>query len=339
MALKNHTDIRRSGQYNQAHQLGEQMLQLAQSQPDQPLSILAHFAIGNTSFLLGEIDQALQHFDQVASLYDPSTHGTLAILFGQDPAVTALSWKSVALWLTGRPDQAVQTIQAALELARYRDHPFTLAYALYCATWLYQMRREIEPLQTYSQELIPLAQAHGFPFWLSVGLIQQAWAIAQSGKITESIAQLEQGITLWRNIGAHIGEPYYLSILAEVYGTAGRPQQGLQVLAEARAIMDQNGEAWEGALLDLAEGELYTLQTPPDHNQAQACFQHALETSQRKGMKALALRAALHLNQHWRELGENDQAEKVLASIYHDFTEGFDTLDLVTARQVVEPVQ
>lgn len=327
------------GQYADARQLGEQMLALAQSQPDQPLSIQAHFAIGNTSFLLGEINQSLQHFDQVASLYDPAVHNTLAILFGQDPAVTALSWKSVALWLTGQPDQAVQTIQAALDLARHRDHPFTLAYALYCATWLYQMRREIEPLQAYSQELIPLAQAHGFPFWLSVGLIQQAWAIAQSSRIEEAIAQLEQGLTLWRNIGAHIGEPYYLSVLAEVYGKAGRSQEGLQVLAEARSIMGQNSEAWEEALIDLTEGELYLLQTPPDHHQAQACFQHALEIAQGKGMKALALRAALHLNQLWRGLGKNDQTDKVLAPIYHEFTEGFDTIDLVTARQVVEPVQ
>jgi predicted ATPase len=325
------------GQYNHARQLGDQMLQLAQSQPDQHLSILAHFAIGNTSFLLGDLDRSLHHFEQVASLYDPTVHNTLAILYGQDPAVTALSWKSVAHWLLGHPDTAVETIQAALDLAHQRKHPFTLAYALYCATWLYQMCRDIEPLQTYAQELIPLAQSHGFPFWLSVGLIQQAWAVAQSGKISEAIAQLEQGINLWRNIGAHIGEPYYLSILAEVYGAAGRIPDGLQVLVEAREIMAQNGESWEEALLDLAEGELHLLQAEPDHDQAQACFQHAMQVAQKKDMKALVLRAALRLNHLYRYQGKSSLAEKVLAPIYNDFTEGFETADLVTARLAFEP--
>jgi predicted ATPase len=324
------------GQYTDALKLGEDLYQMAESQQDETMSILAHFALGNTHFLLGHLEKSVDHFSRVEETYEPAAHGSLATRYGQDPAVTALSWKSIAEWLLGYPDRALETIQAALTLARQIEHPFSLAYALYCATWLHQLRREAEPLEAYAQELIPLAQAHGFPFWLAVGLIQQAWAIAERGQYSEAITQLDHAITLWRSIGAGIGEPYYLSILAEIHGANGQSGKGLALLDEARSIMERSGERWEKSLLCLVEGEIYRRQSPADMARVETSYQEALRLAQEQGSNTLALQAAQRLSILWEEQGKAEQASEMLAEIYNCFNEGFDTPERKEARGALE---
>ena len=51
--------------------------------------------------------------------------------------------------------------------------------------------------------------------------------------------------------------------------------------------------------------------------------------------KSLELRAAVDLCTICRRRGKIDQAEGELAEVYAWFTEGFDTLDLTSARRVL----
>jgi predicted ATPase len=280
------------GQYKDAMNLAQNLLQLAESAAAQDLMILAHFAVGNTLFMLGRLDESIEHLAWVQDHYEFSKHGSLSIFYGQDPAVTALSWKSCAEWLLGYPDLAVETSQAAIQLARKLDHAFSLAYSLYCATWLYQLLREVDPLQTYARELIPLSKERGFPFWLSTGLIQQGWAIAQENKYEDAITQMNEAIGLWKNIGAGIGEPYYLSLMAEVLGVKGQVQDGFDLILNARQLMTDRDERWVEPILDLVEGELYLIANPENVAQAESVFLHALETARDRKMNSLVLRAA-----------------------------------------------
>ena len=52
--------------------------------------------------------------------------------------------------------------------------------------------------------------------------------------------------------------------------------------------------------------------------------------------KALELRAAMSLSRLWQQQGKQPEAHDLLASIYHWFTEGFDTADLQEAQALLE---
>jgi len=52
---------------------------------------------------------------------------------------------------------------------------------------------------------------------------------------------------------------YHLACLAEAYGKAGRPEEGLSILTEAQAVGHKNGECYDEAELYRLKGEL-TLQ-------------------------------------------------------------------------------
>jgi len=50
----------------------------------------------------------------------------------------------------------------------------------------------------------------------------------------------------------------------------------------------------------------------------------------------LELRAATSLARLWQQQGKHDEARQVLGDIYSWFTEGFDTLDLKDAKELLD---
>jgi predicted ATPase len=112
------------GKFQKSHELGEQLLSLAQSVQDPALLLEAHVALGYTLHFLGEFIPAREHWEQGVALYDPQQHRALAVLYGgADPGVYCLSGAALALWSLGYPAQALKRSQEALILARELSHP------------------------------------------------------------------------------------------------------------------------------------------------------------------------------------------------------------------------
>jgi predicted ATPase len=66
------------------------------------------------------------------------------------------------------------------------------------------------------------------------------------------------------------------------------------------------------------------------------CLTEALAVAQSQSALALELRLTIDLARLLIEGGQRDQARRDLALIYGRFTEGFETADLRSARQLIE---
>ncbi|NIV39603.1 MAG: hypothetical protein GWN58_62400, partial [Anaerolineae bacterium] len=72
--------------------------------------------------------------------------------------------------------------------------------------------------------------------------MQRGRVLAEQGRregIEEGIAQLRQGLAAWETTGTRYRRPTFLAWLAEAYGKAGRAEEGLSVLAEALAQVEE----------------------------------------------------------------------------------------------------
>jgi predicted ATPase len=128
-------------------------------------------------------------------------------------------------------------------------------------------------------------------------------------------------------------------MLTEAHAAAGQAEAGLDVLAEALALVDRTEERyWEAELYRL-KGELLLQQIVPDAPQAEACFQQALAIARCQQAKAWELRTAISLSRLWQQQGRRDEARALLAPVYHWFTEGFDTADLQDAKTLLEELE
>src|SRR4029453_5101542 len=162
--------------------------------------------------------------------------------------------------------------------------------------------------------------------------------LTEQGQVEEGIAHMRQGMVAWQATGAEADHPYYLALLAEVYGKAGRAEEGLHVLAEALAVMDTIGERYYAVELYRLKGALLLAQTAPGPQwlEAEKHFRQALAIARHQQAKSLELRAAMSLSRLWHQQGRHTDAYDLLASIYGWFTEGFDTTDLQEAKALLE---
>ena len=164
-----------------------------------------------------------------------------------------------------------------------------------------------------------------------------------------------------------MNRPYYVACLAEAYEQGEQAEEGLNMLAEALARMDNTEEREYEAELYRLKGQL-TLQahtslnqvsdkskpsqsksedpqhaapsiqdlTPSTQAEAEACFHKAIEIARKQQAKSLELRAAMSLARLWQRQGKRQQAYELLTPVYNWFTEGFDTKDLQEAKALLE---
>jgi predicted ATPase len=124
-------------------------------------------------------------------------------------------------------------------------------------------------------------------------------------------------------------------MLAEVCDHLDHTEDGLQALAEAHTLVEQQEERyWEAEICRL-RGVLLLRQPGTPQAEAEACFQQALDVARRQEAKSLELRAAMSLSRLWQQQGKRQEAYDLLTPIYHWFTEGFDTADLQDARALL----
>jgi predicted ATPase len=164
----------------------------------------------------------------------------------------------------------------------------------------------------------------------------RGWALAMQGQGEEGLTQVHQGITAWRATGAVLHVPYLCTMLAEICDHLGHTADGLQALAEAHTLVEQQEERYWEAEVSRLRGVLLLRQPGTPQAEAEAWLQRALDVVRRQEAKSLELRAAMSLARLWQQQGKRTKAYELLTPIYTGFTEGFDTADLQEAKTLLE---
>ena len=319
-----------------AHELAQECMRLTANKKDPELRLTAHIMLGAVLLYRGEIISAHEYLTEAVRLYNPLEHHSEAFDYGEDPGVVGLVYLAFAAWILGYPDQALKHSDDALALAKKLDHPFTLALALNLTAWINELRQEINIVLERGETLIALAEEQGFSFWRACGLIQKGSALFELGRQQEGIALVNKGMTALHASGAMIGHAGGLAQRALAYGKIGRVEEGLQMADEAIAVIKNGVERQLEAENYRIKGELLLMQRPPDEQQAEACFTHALEVARRQQAKSWELRVAMSLSRFWMKQGKHAEARALLAEVYNWFAEGFETADLREAKALLE---
>jgi predicted ATPase len=123
--------------------------------------------------------------------------------------------------------------------------------------------------------------------------------------------------------------PLFLPYLAKAYAELGQFDNAWRCIDEAITATGTTKERWHEADIYRIAGEIALLSTDPDFVKAEAYFERALVIAGAQQAKSWELRAAMSLT---RLRGERN----CLSRIYSWFTEGFDTLDLIQARALLD---
>jgi len=331
--LKAYYDVH--GDFKEAKEISEELLSIANQLNDPGLTALAHHQVSVTLLYLGKPMDYLGHREQMTTYYEPERDRSLVQRTGIDAQLANLNHAGWAYWFLGYPDKAKEHNKLALDLAREWGNPFFLSFALMFAAYSAIYRRDLDTAHEIAEETIAVASEHGHPLWLGGGIAAMGWVLSEEGNLEEGITQIQRGMGILKMIGAWLGHTSDLTLLAGLNLKAGKRREGLAVIDEILAFVDETGGWMEEPEVHRLKGELLLLESG-NEPEAEACFQRAIEVAKKQNAKSWELRATMSLCRLMKKQGKQEQARRQLSEIYNWFTEGFDTPDLQEAKSLLD---
>jgi len=319
-----------------ARDLADALLKLAKSEKAADLLLESHYALAATQTCRGEFETAYTHATKGVGLYHPTNHRQHAFHYGQEPGVYCLLWESIDLWFLGSPVQAREKCLTMLSVAREAGHPFSLTTALFMAAILHQLCGDEAGVQEFTEAGGALAAEQGFTFWSAWKPIMQGWLLTERGQIAEGLSTISYGVRTLEYMETLWLQPYFLALLADAYGAAREPQDGLAVIATGISQAEKTGQHFFDAEMYRLRGELKLLEGSPNlESEAQQCFERAMEIAQLQSGKCLELRATVSLARLLLSCGQRDRAKNLLGRICGQFTRRPATRDLREAKALL----
>ncbi len=314
--------------------LARQFLTLARERDETLPLAIGNRMIASSLLVAGDVAKAREHFDSASTLYKPDEHRPLVARIGHDLGVITQCNRAIDLWLLGYPAAARADIDRALRDAREFNHAATLMYALTYNSIVNALRRDIVMAQ--ADELAALADEKGALFWKASAELIKSWLFVLTGRASDAITSFTSAIAMFRSTGATIFVPLFLSMLGSAFAELRQFYQARRCIGEAMALADASGERWFDAEAYRIAGEIELRSPECNGADAQRYFEQALGVARAQQARSLELRAATSLARLWRNQDKRVEAHDLLAPVYDWFTEGFDTLDLMEAKALLD---
>ena len=320
----------------EAQALAEQLINTAENVENSAYKVLAHEAVGFTSFAQGRFAAAHAELEHSIKICEESDSAAYLDLSAQDPRVHARLYDGIVLWFLGHPDQALRICAEARVYADASQYPFSEAMARSISLRVHQLRGEAAVVARQADATIALCEENEFVHYLAMALILRGWVSVEQGEFEKGIAEIQEGLDKERATGALLYEPYILGLLADAYIKNERYGQAFHFLDQARLRLDdENSERFYAAEIYRLIGE--THMRSQDLDQAEHYFGKGLKVAREQKAKSLELRLSVSMYDLYdlRQNGEKYRSQ--LGELYSSFTEGFDTADLVKAKSRLKP--
>jgi predicted ATPase len=224
--------------------------------------------------------------------------------------------------------------------ARRRGHPFDLGWALTQGAEAFDHRCEPEKLRKRAEECERLGREHSMPvLWALAAPVRYGVALIREGKPAEGIAAIKAGMAVWDASGGKVYSPYGKSVLAEGMARLGDLDNALHLIDEQIAQVERPG--WEERLhyAEILRLKGWVLSLKGDLADAEQNYLASLDWARQQQAKSWELRTSTSLARLWQAQGKRKEAHDLLAPVYGWFTEGFDTRDLVDAKQLLDELR
>jgi predicted ATPase len=160
--------------------------------------------------------------------------------------------------------------------------------------------------------------------------------MALSGDSAGAVHAINCGIGAYQSSGSTLMLVQYFAYLAKAHAELRQFDDAWRSINEGMSLIETTNERWCEAEVNRVTGEIALKSSGPDVAKTQTYFERALSVARKQQAKSWELRAAMSMARLWRDQGKRDDARDLLAPVYGWFTEGFDTLDLKEAKNLID---
>jgi tetratricopeptide (TPR) repeat protein len=233
--------------------------------------------LGVAKFGAGDLEGAFEALTSAVKIDDTSPCTHLNPIGGGDPAIAARGYAAVVGVILGRFDIVMTYHDEALPIARLRNHPFSIAWALLMAGRVNRLLGDYNDAISVSKEAISICQRYGFPAREATVQFVLGSAQFDSGEFEEGLSNMRSGYELWASLSGRFHASWYLTDFADCLYRADRKSECQSILARAETVVVETDEKSHAAELYRLRGLL--LFRDGSVEQARACIHRSLALS------------------------------------------------------------
>lgn len=327
----------RNGNCGLTLQCAKRSLAVAEAIGDPVAFALAHFVLGNSLYLVGDLKGAQAEFEAALENQSRAQHASRAY-FGFDVAAPAAMGLASTLCLQGDPRRATEQAHRILEDALHIKHSITLSLTLIHAILLFLWTGDLQTAEKVTDWYISNGRSHSLALQVVVGRGLKALLAISRGDFQTGIDALQGCMQELR--AAQYGmmaSPFNLS-LAEGLAATGRFGESMRVIDDGIRLVEVNGDLIYMTELLRVKGVLLLSTPQPDVAEAEMLFVRSLELSRQQGARASELRTTTDLAKLLSAQGRREDARLLLEPMVAGF-KGQDTVDLVAAERLLTILQ
>jgi predicted ATPase/DNA-binding winged helix-turn-helix (wHTH) protein len=255
----------------------------------------------------------------------------------QNTLFVARSMLPEMVWVQGFPDQATRWARRALADTKKTGNALIISNALAHAACPVALHTgDLAEAERLVGMLSSCSDKHSLNNWNALAHCWKGIILLRQSELA-GLSVLRAALGRLRNGRFAFHYALSLGALAEGLAAAGQFVSAHQAIDEALELAARKEEQWCMAELLRIQGEIMRSEgsVEPD-GAAEERFREALVWGRRQGALSWELRAATSLAKLLRDEGKTAAACALLSEVYGRFSEGFDTLDLRTARALIE---
>ncbi|MEM7293442.1 MAG: hypothetical protein AAF420_08630, partial [Pseudomonadota bacterium] len=311
----------------------QRFARLADESGDQALLTVSHRLLGLDCLHKGKFADSLALIEKSLELYGTKKPASLLRDFGHDQRVAALNYKCWALWHLGYPEQARLVGEESASWAEELNHANTIGLARCWGINLANvLQRDTATVAREAEKLIRFSEEMAMPLWVAWSRVFLGWSEVIGNGDTAGLSSIEAGLEQARNIGAALLMPLLQCLAAESYAQAGQREAAEKAINAAYAAMDSSGDVAWRVQLHIVSAKIALMARPQQIARAEEQYLQGINTAREQKAKMLELRAATGLAKLWAEGDRVEEAQRMVAALYDEFTEGHDSVDLQAAH-------
>ena len=271
----------------------------------------------------GRWRDALALVERLKGLLDEIGDANLDTGWGVIPGQWMGVTEAYSHWMLGNIGPARDAARTAIGFAERHSRPFAIGsiYA-WVGSDLGYLMRDVTVTERYARKALEVCERHsGFDRSIgSLAHVHLGWVETQQGRVEDGLARMTAAVDALRTSGARaFVVPRLLAEIAEVLGDAGRPEEGLRLLAMSPDRIDSDLTPSRFPEIYRIEGDLLLKITRPDPAAAQAKFEEAIEIARSEETTTQELRASTSLARLWHGQGRSTAARALLDDVMKRF--------------------
>jgi predicted ATPase/DNA-binding winged helix-turn-helix (wHTH) protein len=328
----------RRGEWRDARDLLSRC-EAAAGQVEDPLAAVIVYATSGAIYHhLGEHVEALRHA-RIARSYPAHSSQLNSAAFAHAPRVGALNVQSRSLWMLGYPDQAVEASRKTIKEAEDLNHRATTIFALVINALVFLYTGDWQTAEEWTRVIIAEAPTYALTQCHSIAVGWQGVLAVRLGEPLRGTELLQTAVARLRAEGYEGYRRVLSGELAEGLLKAGETALAHTTICKAVELDEACGPSCFMPELLRIKGEVLISIARSDRREAEQCLLDSLRLACDHHALSFELRTGMSLARLWAASGRCDNALDLLSSIYSRFSEGFQTLDLVSAARLLDELR